>query len=115
MTSYLKKEPQAFEKILKPYAIIQNSENKNTSMKKINIPKDPLLGLAQLRIWAQLDNAEELFSRMFLVVELQWLIWAFGDNVNNRRKKSLIPLILEHLKKGTSFSEEAISKGKLFV
>jgi len=93
----------------------QNSENKNTSMKKSNIPKDPLLGLAQLRIWAQLDNAEELFSRMFLVIELQWLIWAFGDNVNNRRKKSLIPLILEHLKKGTSFSEEAISKGKLFV
>ncbi len=93
----------------------QNLENKNTSMKKSNIPKDPLLGLAQLQIWAQLNNAEELFSKTFLVIELQWLLWAFGVNVNDKRKKSLIPLILEHLKKGTSFSKEAISKGELFV
>jgi len=49
-------------------------------MKKSNIPKDPMLGLAQLQIWAQLDSA----------------------------------LILEHLKKGTSFSNEAISKGQIF-
>ena len=93
----------------------QSLENKNTLMKKSNIPKDPLLGLAQLQIWAQLDNAEELFSKTFLVIELQWLLWAFGNNVNNKRKKSLIPLILEHLKKGTSFSKEAISKGELFA
>jgi hypothetical protein len=94
---------------------IQNSENKNVLMKKSNIPKDPLLGLAQLQIWAQLNNAEELFSKVFLVKELQWLIWAFGDNVNNKRKKNLIPLILEHLKKRTSFSDNAISKGELFA
>ena len=43
----------------------QSLENKNTLMKKSNIPKDPLLGLAQLQIWAQLDNAEELFSKHF--------------------------------------------------
>ena len=93
----------------------QISENKHTSMKKSNIPKDPMLGLAQLQIWAQLDSADELFSKMFLVSELLWLLWAFGDNVkNNKRKKSLIPLILEHLKKGTSFSNEAISKGQIF-
>jgi hypothetical protein len=93
----------------------QSLENKNTLMKKSNIPKDPLLGLAQLQIWAQLDNAEELFSKTFLVIELQWLLWAFGNNVNDKKKKSLIPLILEHLKKGTSFSKEAISKGELFA
>ncbi|RIA91991.1 hypothetical protein C1645_766053 [Glomus cerebriforme] len=93
----------------------QNSENKYTSMKKSNIPKDPMLGLIQLQIWAQLDIAEELFSKMFLVSELQWLLWAFGDNVNNKRKKNLIPLILEYLKKGTSFSKEAISKGQIFA
>ncbi|EXX62756.1 hypothetical protein RhiirA1_475457 [Rhizophagus irregularis] len=57
---------------------IQSLKNKNTSMKKSNIPKDPLLGLAQLQIWVQLDNAEELFSKTFLVIELQWLLWAFG-------------------------------------
>ena len=94
----------------------QHSEkNISTLMKKSNLPKDPMLGLAQLQIWAQLDGAEELFSKLFLVSELQWLIWAFGDNINNKRKKSLIPLILEHLKKGTSFSKEAISKGQLFT
>jgi hypothetical protein len=94
----------------------QHSENNiPTLMKKSNLPKDPTLGLVQLQIWAQLDGAEELFSKLFLVSELQWLLWAFGDNINNKRKKSLIPLILEHLKKGTSFSKEAISKGKIFT
>jgi hypothetical protein len=93
----------------------QNSENKNVLIKKSNIPKDPLLELAQLQIWAQLNNAEELFSKVFLVKELQWLLWAFGDNVNNKRKKNLIPLILEYLKKRTSFSDNAISKGELFA
>ena len=94
----------------------QHSENNiSTLMKKSNLPKDPMLGLVQLQIWAQLDGAEELFSKLFLVSELQWLLWAFGDNVNNKRKKNLTPLILEHLKKGTSFSKEAISKGQIFA
>ena len=57
---------------------IQNSkpENKHTSMKKSNIPKDPILALIQLRIWAKLDGAEEEFSKTFLVSELQWLLWS---------------------------------------
>ena len=93
----------------------QNLENKHTSMKKSNIPKDPILGLTQLQIWVQLDNAEEIFSKIFYVNELQWLLWVFGDNVNDKREKSLIPLILIHLKKGTSFTKEAISKGQIFV
>ncbi|GET54989.1 hypothetical protein GLOIN_2v1541965 [Rhizophagus irregularis DAOM 181602=DAOM 197198] len=80
-----------------------------------DIPKNPLLGLVQLQICAQLDNAEELFSKVFLVTELQWLLWAFGNNVNNKRKKNLIPLILEHLKNRTPFSNEAMSKGELFA
>ena len=95
----------------------QNLENKNTSMKKSNIPKDPLLGLVQLQIWAQLDGAAELFSKLFLVSELQWLLWAFGDNNNTRikRKKLLIPLIFDHLKKETQFCEEVILKGQMFT
>ena len=56
-------------------------------MKKSNIPKDPILALIQLQIWAKLDGAEEEFSKMFLVSELQWLLWAFGDNVKNKKKK----------------------------
>ncbi|RHZ76745.1 hypothetical protein Glove_194g86 [Diversispora epigaea] len=89
-------------------------ENKQ-SIKKINIPKNPSLGLNQLRIWAQLDNVEELFSKIFLVNELQWLLWAFNDNSKNKRKKYLIPLILDHLKKGSSFSEEALAKEQIFL
>ncbi|PKB96591.1 hypothetical protein RhiirA5_506906 [Rhizophagus irregularis] len=69
----------------------------------------------ELKDDAQLDIDEELFSKIFLVNELQWLLWAFGDNINNKRKKNLIPLILKHLKKGTFFSKEAISKGQIFA
>ncbi|CAG8751547.1 22126_t:CDS:2, partial [Gigaspora margarita] len=70
-------------------------------IKKTNIPMDPLLGLKQLQIWAQLDGAEEVFSRIFLVSELQWLLWAFGDSATKKRKKNLISSILNHLQKGT--------------
>ncbi|RHZ60335.1 hypothetical protein Glove_355g34 [Diversispora epigaea] len=59
--------------------------------------------------------AEEEFSKMFLVSELQWLIWAFGDNAKNKRKKNLIPLILDHLKKETPFLEEAFAKKQIFI
>ncbi|GES73643.1 hypothetical protein GLOIN_2v1541965 [Rhizophagus clarus] len=91
------------------------NENKFTLIKKDNIPQDLLLGLKQLQIWVKLDNAEEVFSKIFQVAELQWLLWAFGDNVKNKRKKVLIPLIFDHLKKGTQFCEEAISKGQMFA
>jgi len=36
-------------------------------MKKSNIPKDSILGLTQLQIWAQLDNAVGLE-----MIELLW-------------------------------------------
>ena len=84
-------------------------------MKKSNIPKDPIFELTQLQIWAQLDNAEEIFSKIFYVSELQWLLWAFGDNVNDKREKSLIPLILIHLKKDISFTKDSISKRQIFA
>ena len=38
---------------------------KNKLMKKSNLPKDPKLGLVQLRIWAELNGAEEEFSKYF--------------------------------------------------
>ena len=61
-------------------------KNKHT-LKKSNIPKDPVLGLMQLQVWARLDCAEEEFTKMFLVSELQWLLWAFGNNVKTDKKK----------------------------
>ncbi|PKC55352.1 hypothetical protein RhiirA1_446854 [Rhizophagus irregularis] len=94
---------------------ISRKENKPTLIKKENIPQDPLLGLGQLQIWAKLDDAEEVFSKIFQVAELQWLLWAFGDNVKNKRKKILIPLIFDHLKKGTQFCEEALLKRCMFA
>jgi hypothetical protein len=95
---------------------ISRNENKSsTLMKKENIPQNPSLGLVQLQLWAKLDDAEELFSKVFQVAELQWLIWAFGDDVKSKRKKILIPLIFDYLKKGTQFREEAISKGQMFA
>jgi hypothetical protein len=90
-------------------------KNKHT-LKKSNIPKDPILGLMQLQVWARLDCAEEEFTNMFLVSELQWLLWAFGNNVKtDKKKKNLIPLVLDHLKKETPFSKEAILKGQIFI
>ncbi|CAG8492326.1 1615_t:CDS:10 [Diversispora eburnea] len=41
-------------------------------------------GLNQLRVWAQLENVEEEFSKIFLVSDLQWLLWAFEDNSKKR-------------------------------
>ncbi|RHZ72009.1 hypothetical protein Glove_248g21 [Diversispora epigaea] len=90
-------------------------ENKNITIKKSNLPMDPKLALIQLQVWAELKDAEEDFSKIFLVTELQWLIWALGDNAKNKRKKNLVPLILDHLKKGTSFSEEALAKEQMFI
>jgi hypothetical protein len=90
-------------------------ENQNIPIKKSRLPMEPKLALGQLQIWAKLKDAEELFSKIFLVTELQWLLWALGDNTKNKRKKNLVPLILDHLKKGTSFSEEALSKEQMFI
>ncbi|RHZ60077.1 hypothetical protein Glove_359g27 [Diversispora epigaea] len=78
-------------------------ENNLETIKKSNLPKDPKLGLNQLQIWAHLENAEKEFSKIFLVSELQWLLWAFEDNLKNKRKKNLVPLILDHLKKRDIF------------
>ncbi|CAJ0844852.1 4465_t:CDS:2 [Entrophospora sp. SA101] len=33
---------------------------------------------------AHLENAEKEFSKIFLVNELQWLLWAFKDNSENK-------------------------------
>ncbi|RHZ78419.1 hypothetical protein Glove_165g67 [Diversispora epigaea] len=103
--------------------------------------RKPKLGLIQLQIWAKLEGAEEEFSKMFLVSEFQWLIWAFEDNAKNKRKKNLIPLILDYIrnyienaidqcildalerlylipdafKKETPFSEEAFAKEQIFI
>ena len=96
-----------------------NSTNKEKSknpnqIKKANLPTDPGLALTQLRLWAKLDDIETLFSKIFLVTELLWLLWAFGVQTTNKRKNVLIPLIVDHLKKETPFSDEALARKNVF-
>ncbi|RHZ44426.1 hypothetical protein Glove_726g5 [Diversispora epigaea] len=67
-------------------SIIEKIENKSI-MKKSNLPKDPTLALEQLQIWTKSKGVKEEFSKIFLVTELQWLMWAFGDNVKNKEKR----------------------------
>lgn len=53
------------------------TENKKPShMKKGNLPSNPTHALEQLRLWAQLEEAKDSFTKIFLVSELLWLIWA---------------------------------------
>lgn len=114
-TSSLRENLKAMRNDIQNSSKTSKTKNTHTLMKKSNVPKDPILALVQLQIWAKLDGAEEEFSKMFLVSELQWLLWAFGDKARYKKKKSLIFLILDHLKKETPFSNEAISKGQIFV
>uniref|UniRef100_U9TUN1 Uncharacterized protein n=1 Tax=Rhizophagus irregularis (strain DAOM 181602 / DAOM 197198 / MUCL 43194) TaxID=747089 RepID=U9TUN1_RHIID len=66
------------------------SENKkSTIIKKAYLPSDPANALEQLRAWAQLEEAEESFAKVFLVQELLWLVWAFGISTQYKRKQKL--------------------------
>ncbi|RIA89858.1 hypothetical protein C1645_824183 [Glomus cerebriforme] len=65
----------------------ENKENENDLTQKYNFANQQLLTCKielkdDLRIWAQLNGAEEAFLKMFQVTELQWLLKAFGDNIN---------------------------------
>ena len=98
----------------------QNFTNKEkgknlNQIKKANLPTDPILALAQLQLWAKLDDAEALFSKTFLVTEFLWLLWAFGVRTTNKRKNVLIPLIINHLKNETPFSDEALARKCVFA
>jgi hypothetical protein len=98
----------------------QNFTNKEkgknlNQIKKANLPTDPILALAQLQLWAKLDDAEALFSKIFLVTEFLWLLWAFGVRTTNKRKNVLIPLIINHLKNETPFSDEALARKCVFA
>ncbi|RHZ79688.1 hypothetical protein Glove_142g18 [Diversispora epigaea] len=96
--------------------IVENKENKkSTLMKKINLPSDPIHALGQLRVWAQLEEAEDSFSKMFLVSELLWLVWIFEIITSYKRKKILVPIIIENLKISTPFIEEALNKSSIFM
>ena len=84
-------------------------------MKKANLPSNPIHALDQLRIWAQLEEAEESFARMFLVSELLWLVWAFGVSTPYKRKQKLVPIIISNLKNKIPFIEEALGKNAIFM
>ena len=92
------------------------TENKkHTIIQKTNLPSKPIHALEQLRIWAQFENAEESFTRIFLVSELLWLIWAFGISTQYKRKQKLVPIIITNLKNRIPFVEEALGKNNIFM
>ncbi|CAB4436723.1 unnamed protein product [Rhizophagus irregularis] len=80
------------------------------SLKKVNLPTNPTHALEQLRIWAQLEGAEESFAKMFTVLELLWLVRAFGVSTAYKRKQKLVPIVISNLKNKTLFIEEALEK-----
>ncbi|GBB91145.1 hypothetical protein RclHR1_01830004 [Rhizophagus clarus] len=87
------------------------TENKKPSlMKKANLPTNPAHALEQLRVWAQLEEVEDLFAKMFLVSELLWLIWAFGTSTPYKKKQKLVPIIISNLKNRSPFTDEALNK-----
>src|SRR5436190_5632356 len=93
-----------------------SSENKrHTVIKKTNLPSNPVNALEQLRIWAQLEEAEESFAKVFFVQELLWLIWAFGISTQCKRKQKLVPIVISNLKDKTPFIEEALMKNTIFM
>ncbi|PKC16275.1 hypothetical protein RhiirA5_477019 [Rhizophagus irregularis] len=69
----------------------------------------------QLRVWAQLEGAEDSFSNFFLVSELLWIIWAFGISTPYKRKQKLVPIIIYNLKNSTPFTEEALKRRVIFM
>ncbi|POG73321.1 hypothetical protein GLOIN_2v1772756 [Rhizophagus irregularis DAOM 181602=DAOM 197198] len=91
------------------------TENKKPLMKKANLPTDPAHALEQLRVWAQLEGAEDSFSKFFLVSELLWIIWAFGISTPYKRKQKLVPIIIYNLKNSTPFTEEALKRRVIFM
>ncbi|GBB89868.1 hypothetical protein RclHR1_01670019 [Rhizophagus clarus] len=87
------------------------TENKKPSlMKKANLPTNPAHALEQLRVWAQLEEVEDSFAKMFLVSELLWLIWAFGTSTPYKKKQKLVPIIISNLKNRSPFTDEALNK-----
>ena len=40
---------------------------------KNEILTNPMLALIQLRVWVHLEDAENLFAKIFLVTDLLWL------------------------------------------
>lgn len=92
------------------------TENKTSSlMKKANLPTNPIYALEQLRVWAQLEKAEDSFAKIFSVSELLWIIWAFGSSTSYKRKQKLVPIIISNLKNSTPFTEEALKRRSIFM
>ncbi|PKC04147.1 hypothetical protein RhiirA5_422676 [Rhizophagus irregularis] len=91
-------------------------ENKKSSlMRKVNLPSNPVHDLEQLRVWAQFENVEDSFAKIFSVLELLWIIWAFGILTTYKRKQKLVPIIISNLKNSTPFTEEALKRRKIFM
>ncbi|PKB96458.1 hypothetical protein RhiirA5_385327 [Rhizophagus irregularis] len=92
-----------------------NENKKPTIIKKVNLPTNPIYALEQLRIWAQLEGAEESFAKMFIVLELLWLVRAFGVSTAYKRKQKLVPIVISNLKNKTLFIKEALEKNAIFM
>jgi hypothetical protein len=87
----------------------------SNQIKKSNLPTNPMLALIQLRVWVHLEDAENLFAKIFLVTDLLWLLWAFGVKTPLKRKNALVPLLVNHLKNETPFSDEALARKSMFA
>nr|CAG8602237.1 16007_t:CDS:2 [Entrophospora candida] len=96
---------------------LSNNEKGKISnqIKKANLPTDPMLAIVQLRVWVHLEDVENQFAKNFLVTDLLWLLWAFGVKTSQKRKNTLVPLLISHLKSETPFSEEALAKKNIFA
>lgn len=87
----------------------------SNQIKKSNLPTNLMLALIQLRVWVHLEDAENLFAKIFLVTDLLWLLWAFGVKTPLKRKNALVPLLVNHLKNETPFSDEALARKSMFA
>ncbi|UZO00955.1 uncharacterized protein OCT59_012066 [Rhizophagus irregularis] len=84
-------------------------------IKKVNLPTNPIHALEQLRIWTQLEGAEESFAKIFTVSELLWLVRAFGVLTAYKRKQKLVSIIIFNLKNKILFIEKALEKNAIFM
>ncbi|GBB96112.1 hypothetical protein RclHR1_26880002, partial [Rhizophagus clarus] len=106
--------------IHEPFAILENKSQPDEAYRRIDcllnrnsmstLPTKVAHALEQLRVWAQLEEVEDSFAKMFLVSELLWLIWAFGTSTLYKKKQKLVPIIISNLKNRSPFTDEALNK-----
>jgi hypothetical protein len=91
------------------------AKEKKARFKKDMLPDDLLLALDQLRLWSKVKDAQAAFEEAFTVNDLKSLVQAFcvdGKKAKGKKKK-LVGMLLEHLRKGDNFNEETQVRGRI--